>query len=154
MLKTSIIDPRDNTNLYIAHGPVDSRLPVHETYGAIHGSFKSVTNTGIETNVVTTPDGMGAIILTDLVLSCNKTNNATVVVRFTDGTETVDIYNGDASNNTINLAISFNGRWQGWQGARLELLTDTLGQVATAAVGYYKVRQSDALPYTAWDALR
>ena len=95
----------------------------------------------------------GAITLTDLIVSTDKANASSVTVRFTDGSNTINVAVFDSVNAPVALAIPFVGHWQGWQGARLEVVTT--GNVnATVALGYYKIPKSGADNYSAWDAKR
>ena len=156
MIKAILSSPRDKASLLISEfaGSRDKEILITERLGRLRGSFKSVTNSGSQTQTIISPLSGGSIVLTDLILSADKVQNATVVVQFTDDTNTETLYSGDASNNTINLAIAFQGNWQGWSDARLELVTDTAGQSVTAVLGYYKVSEDDSLTYGAWNALR
>lgn len=115
------------------------------------GRFKSSTRSSAGTTTVTSPDQGGSIILTDLIISTDKVNGATITVQFTDGTNTVSIFDGVATDAPINLALSFGGRWQGWRDARIDMVT--AGALnATVAIGYYKYK--DSLVYAEWDSLR
>ena len=158
MIKAILSAPTNKAALLVSKiaGSLGKYILITERLGRLRGSFKSVTNSGSQTQTIAEPtaSGLGSIALTDLIIAADQTQNATVTVQFTDDTDTEIIFTGDASNNTINLAIAFQGNWQGWSGARLELVTDTLGQNVTAVAGYYKVSEDDSLTYGAWNALR
>jgi len=117
------------------------------------GVFKSTNRTTTGTSIITAPDSGGAIVLTDLLISTDKVNNATVVVRFTDGTNTIEIFSANVTDAPVNLSIPFAGNWKGWKNARLELVTVNTVDV-TVAVGYYKIGNEFADGYTEWDAKR
>ena len=117
-----------------------------------HGVFKAVNRTSAGTTTITSPDGLGAIVVTDLLISAKKAANSDVSVQFSDaGANTVIIFLADSINSDFNLAIPFVGLFRGWQDADLELVT-TGNVVATVTAGYMKV--PDGLPFTEWDALR
>jgi len=122
-------------------------------YGAgfAHGVFRSASRTSAGTTAIVTPPPGGRIALTDLIITTDKTANSDVTVRFTDGTDTVDVMVADSANNTVNLAIAFAGNWEGWVDARLEMVT-TQSVTATVAVGYMIL--ATGLAFAEWDGLR
>lgn len=115
------------------------------------GVFKSVSLTTASTTTITTPVNGGSIVLTDLVISAEKKNAGTVIIRFTDGTNTINIFQGTLTDAPINLSVPFVGKWEGWRDARLEVVTNQ-NTVATIALGYYKVKTGRN--FTDWDSLR
>jgi len=145
----------------LAHG--DDGVPLHiikhngfdvlatSTLAHAHGVFKSVSRTTAGTTVVTTPSNTGSIVLTDLIISTDKTNASSVTVRFSDGVNTSVVSVADSTNAPVNIAISFMGNWQGWRNAWIEVIT-TGTVTATVALGYYKLKHS--LTYADWDSLR
>lgn len=150
MIKTILANPANGKALHIDES--DGRqLLVVTNENFIHGTFRSVTHTGAATTIITEPLGDGAIALTDLIVSTDKVNLSVVTVRFTDGVETIPIFQGFATDAPINFAISFNGRWDGWKNARVEMET-TLALKATVAVGYYRLERGDQ--FSVWDARR
>lgn len=153
MLKVQLTDAETNKKLE-TQKQFGEPVLITQTHRAIFGTFKAVTNSGSQTQTIVAPPSNDGLVLTDLLISSDKTANSTVTVRFTDGTNTINIFVGDSSNAPITLGIAFQGHWAGWQGARLELLTDTVGQSATATVGYYKVDEKYVDTFTAWDAKR
>ena len=96
---------------------------VMTTVAGTHGLFKSVTRTTAGTSIVTAPTPSGAIVLTDLIVTTDKTNATSVTVQFTNGIDTIVIMTGDSTNAPVNVAISFTGRIAGWKDARLEVIT-------------------------------
>ena len=116
-----------------------------------HGVFKAVNRTSAGTTIITSPDGLGAIVVTDLLISAKKAATSDVAVQFNGGGNTVIIFLADSINSDFNLAIPFVGLFRGWQDADLELVT-TGNVVATVTAGYMKV--PDGLPFSEWDALR
>ena len=93
-------------------------------------------------------------MLTDLLLSGEKINGGVVTVQFTDGSNTVIVVEGLVTDNTINIAHAFGGRWLGWRDARIDFVTSTANQDATMSVGYYFVQGEGVLSFADWDALR
>ena len=155
MIKQALADHASSEALSVLRGHDGAATLGTERYQHVHGVFRAVTNSGAETQAIVTPDGNSAIMLTDLIVTTDKTAGSSVIVRFMDGNaNTVTIVEADTGTLPLGLAIPFQGRWQGWQGAWLELVTDTVNQAATVAVGYFQVGEANALPFAEWDALR
>jgi hypothetical protein len=100
-----------------------------------------------------TPSTGHCIQLTDLIVTSDKVNGATITLRFYDGTNTVNIFVADVTDAPCNVAIPFQGTWRGWEDARIELVT--VGAVATTvACGYMHLGKDHVLKYDKWNALR
>lgn len=153
MIKTRAIASGSNKEFHHADSQFipGEPVPIVTTEPALHGVFKSATRTTAGTTTITSPDPGGTVVLTDLIISTDKTNATSVVVRFTDDTETINVVVGDSVNAPVNLAIAFGGHWQGWKDARVEMVTT--GTVsATVALGYMKI--PSGIPFSEWDTLR
>ena len=133
------------------HGGVPTLLT--QSYGSMNGSFKAATRASAGTTIIAEPKGSDAICLTDLILTTDKVNAATVTVHITDGTNTIVLIAAVVTDSPCNIAIPFQGNWTGWQGARFELIT--VGTVkATCALGYHRIAVDVAMPFGEWDAQR
>jgi len=117
----------------------------------VFGQFKAANRTTAGTTTVVEPLLDGSISITDLIISADKVNGATVTVRFTDGTNTINIYRGVTTDAPINVALSIAGRFRGWRDARIELVT-TNAVDASVTLGYLKY--ADSVPFARWDKLR
>ena len=107
------------------------------TPGALNASFKAVQRVADGTTIITQPESdETSIRVYDIIITTDKTNATSATIQFTDGTNTVVIAKGDSTNAPVNLAIAFNGRVQGWGGARLELVT--VGAVTANAMATYE----------------
>lgn len=116
----------------------------------IFGVFKTYTNTIAGTFTVASPPVGGALVLTDLLVSTDKTIGS-VTVNFTDGVRTETILKISTSDAPANIAHSFAGKWEGWQDAYIQIIV--VGAVVqSTAVGYYKVQQGKQ--YADWNSLR
>jgi len=156
MLKTYLADPSTSNALHVVEGQVaghsEAPLLVTTTLAQHHGVFKSITTTTTGAEIVTAPSNGGAIVLTDLVVSAEVSNGNTVTVRFSDGSNTVNVGIFDQQNG-INFGTSFIGLWRGWKDARLEVIASNgAAKGGTVSVGYYKVQEG--LAYSDWDARR
>lgn len=132
----------------------DKRLRVSvRDVASRNGTFKAVNRTTAGTTIITSPDLDAGIVLTDLIVTTDKTANSDVIIQFTDDAQTIVIAKFDSVNQSINFSISFAGHWQGWQNARLEVITT--GTVdATVSIGYFKQPTGDTDVFAVWDAKR
>ena len=152
MIKSNLVDSGSGDELYIACC-TNKKVLITQTHAQIAGVFKSKTLNAAGTVIVAEPSAEGCIVLTDLILTSDKTNGTTITVQFTDGTHTIPIVEADITDAPCNLATSFSGYWRGWRDARLELVaTAGVNPTATLAVGYFKLQ--DSMLYDEWDSLR
>ena len=126
-------------------------VPVFTTGPQRHGVFKAVTSTTQTTTEIVAPLAGGSIVLTDLIISSNKAANGILTLRFTDGSNTINIavFPVDIA---IVMPIALVGLFRGWEDARLEMVTTVATFDATVTAGYMKA--PDGLPFAEWDALR
>ncbi|MEE8382222.1 MAG: hypothetical protein V3R78_10170 [Thermodesulfobacteriota bacterium] len=136
---------------YNVIGEEDNIALVTTTIALAHSTFKSVTRTTAGTSIITIPSLEGAIVITDILITGEKRIGATITVRFTDDTNTINLLIGDAANNSINLGHAFNGLVQGWRNSRVELVT-VADVTATVTLVYYKVEEG--LSFLEWDSRR
>ena len=116
-----------------------------------HGVFKAATSATPETIILAEPNALGAVILTDLIVTTAKKAAGVVTLHFTDDTQTIDlaVFPVDIA---VNIAIGFVGLFRGWRDARFEMVTSGATFDATVTVGYMKV--PEGLTFAEWDALR
>lgn len=152
--KSVLYDPYSGDPLLVVPGESPGgqhKLAATSTLAIAHGVFKSAQRTTAGTTIITQPDNGGAIVITDLLISTDRTNATSVSLQFTDDTETINIFTGDSTNAPIALGHGFTGTVKGWKDARLEMVT--VGAVtATVMAGYYKIK--DGIYFAEWDALR
>ena len=152
MLKVKIVDEADKMAVCMPLTCKGKAILV-ENSARIYGTFKAETRTSAGTTIVAEPSEDGSIILTDIIVTADRVNGASVTVQFTDGTNTIVIFEVDVTDAPVAIGLPLNGRWQGWRNARLELVT--VGAVtSTLSVGYYKIPSTRTLDYSTWDALR
>lgn len=105
--------------------------------------------------ILVQPDGDGSIELTDLIVQAPRKNTGTILIQFIDDDANVaKILDTSVSGDAVNIAIPFSGRWQGWQGARVEFTISTASDGGSISVGYVKHKKKDSLPFSSWDARR
>ncbi len=123
--------------------------------GKQFGVFKAQKFTGITTGTkMADPHGDGSVELTDLMVSFEKKTSAEVTIRFNDGSNTELIWFGDMQDAPISFGIAFNGNWQGWQNAYVEVVISGAGLDGSVAIGYIKRLKKDSLKYVEWNARR
>ena len=127
---------------------------VVEDHSRVATQFKSVAHSGATTTAVVTPRQGQVIVITDIVLAGEKRTNATIDVRFTDGSDSVIIIAPVVNDAPVNLHIPFSGRFRGWKDARIDFITDTANQVANITIGYYFIQGAGVLSFTDWAAER
>ena len=157
MIKSKLVDSNgialDSDRYFGPILPIDKdiQILVAGTPAQFHGTFKSATRSGAGTTTLVTPNSNGSILITDVVISGEKTNSTTTIVQFTDGGDTVVLFNATQTDAPVNLAIPFVGRVQGWRDAQVDMVTDGANET-TVLVCYMKL--PEGLPFAEWDALR
>lgn len=131
----------------------DETIYIITDYFRANGTFKSELILTPATTTITSPDPSGSLIITDIVISADKTNNTTLLVQFTDGVNTAVIISPDTTNQAVNFSWAPQGRIQGWKNARIDVITGGVGTPSVAVtVGYLKI--PSGLEFADWDALR
>lgn len=128
--------------------------PVILTLAGIETQFKSVTHSDAGTITLTKPRTGGAIVLTDLLISAEKVAAGSCKVQFTDGTNTVVIFNAITVDAPANVGIAFSGRWVGWKDAKIDTVTTGTNIDATVSLGYLKLSGKEVQEFAEWDAKR
>ena len=124
---------------------------VVQSAGQALGVFQSVSGTVAGTIVIVTVNEGESILITDILISAKKRAGSTLTLRFNDGTDTEDIFSPDTVQAEVNFSAGLQGRWVGWTGADLEVVT-VADVVFTASIGYVKVVGGD--DFATWDAKR
>jgi hypothetical protein len=151
MIKTSIHGGETPRSAEVVDTPFGGVLTTISTDKA-YSVFKSGTRTTAGTTIIVQPRSGEAIALTDLLVSAAKVAG-NLTIRFTDGTETVNLYVIPLTDAPASFSASFAGKWMGWRDARIEMVTSING-AAIVSVGYTKVPSNHTLSYAEWDAAR
>jgi|GEM_PF-5688531 hypothetical protein len=147
-----LINPEDGTPLHYVPSQVGtshSSILVVETAARAHGLWTAATVTTASTTILTQPLTGGSIIITDVVLSAKKKTAATVLVQFTDGSNTSVLLAPDIVNAPANISWSPQGLIRGWMDARIELVTDASFD-CTLTIGYIKTLTGET--FATWAA--
>ena len=153
MIKSILTTGRNGNELQTYDGYDGAPVLVTTTHGAQHGSFVAATREAAGTTAVIAAQADDAIVLTDLILTTDKVQNATATVNITDGVNTVKLIAANLTDAPCNIAISFAGHWQSWRAARVDLVTVN-AVTATLALGYFRIPWDTAMAYGEWDAQR
>jgi hypothetical protein len=130
-------------------------LLIASTPQKIHGVFSTVVfSAATASTVIATPTSGGSIELTDLIITFERTASTYVEVRFNDGTHTETIVHTDLNDAPVNMAIPFNGNWQGWADAYVDVVITSGNPDGAVSIGYVKRDSRGTLKYDAWDARR
>jgi len=153
MIKVALKNSKSGKDL-LSQDNGEGPVLITSTYGAANGHFKAETLTAAGSVTVVAPLTGDGVVLTDLIMTTDKTNGATATVIITDGTNSITLVSGDMTNAPVNIAIPFGGLWQGWRSAAVQLDMVGANGTATLAIGYYHTQQKDTLTFSEWDALR
>ncbi len=129
----------------------EERVQVITTGPQRHGVFRSVTATTQTTTEIAAPVAKGAIVVTDLLITTNKQAGGILTLRFSDGTNTINlaVFPVDLA---VNQSLALVGLFRGWRDADLQMVTSGATFDATVTAGYMKV--PDGLEFAEWDTLR
>lgn len=117
-----------------------------------HGVFKAVSLAAEGTQIVSSPDPGGALVLTSFLVSAKKKTASVLILQVTDGVQTESIFEALLTNEAVNMPVPLVGGWRGWKDARLEVVLTGADTDVRVTAGYTKIREGEE--YSAWDARR
>ena len=123
------------------------------TFDALHahGLYKTTTIVASGTvTVVLAPPG-GSILITDIVMNADKSANSTITLEWNDGTVQDELLSAQLGNQNFQMVWSVTGRVQGWEDARLDILTSGTFN-ASINIGYIRMPAGDKKG--TWDILK
>lgn len=153
MIKAVLTALKSKKALHTYEGLDGEPVLVVTTHAHQNGYFKAAQRSTAGTTVIAQPNGNDAICLTDMIITTDKVNGASLTVQITDGVNTIILASALVTDAPCNIAIPFQGNWTGWQAAHVDMVTVST-VAATVSLGYYKIPADKALPYAAWNALR
>ena len=93
-------------------------------------------------------------MLTDLVLILSKkVADATIIPRFADGTNTINLFTFDGAAASFQFSHAFQGGIRGWKDANLQIVTNKTTTVGVL-IGYVHIATDETKPYGKWDKER
>lgn len=150
MIKTSLVDSGTGKQVSILPGLLGYETLVIATMPQLVGTFKAASSTTETVTNIVTPDADGSLLITDLLISTGKSVGNTLVINFTDGSNTIKIMQFEL---TVAVQYGQSFHWGGWADARIDMSADAAFK-ATVAVGYVKIPKVSTLKYAEWDKLR
>ncbi len=155
--KVILVDAKSGTALHTEayrHEGKMSRVLLITDRKAHYGVFKSTALGAVATTILGEPEGDGSVELTDLIVSAEKKTAGVITVQFNDGVNTEPVSTSYTADAPVNFAIGINGRWQGWQGAWIEVAVTGAAALGSVGVGFIKNLKADSLDYATWNARR
>ncbi len=116
-----------------------------------HGHFKAATLTSANTAIIVQPKPGLAIWVTDILISGEKQAGSDVIVQFTDGSDTVIMFQAFQVTTPPSVNAGLQAYFRGWKDARVEMVTSGAAD-ATVTIGY--VHALEAPSFSEWDAER
>lgn len=119
---------------------------------AAHWQSHNITTATTTTIIEAIPDE--SILLTDIVLILSKkVANATIIPRFADGTNTVNLFTFDAATASFQFSHAFQGGLRGWKDADFQIVTNEVTTIGVLA-GYVHIATPETKTYSEWDGER
>lgn len=142
---------RHNSKTLANYDKIDPDNPILGVipYQAANGHWNAETRTSAGTTTLVAARGNEGIVLTDLILTSDKVNLATVSVVITDGVNSKTIVTAHVTDAPCNIALGLNGRLKSWKGTRIDMTT--VGVVkSTVTLGYYRIPEDYTETYEEW----
>ena len=153
MLKHYLADT-NGVPLNVQTGLDGSRCLIIDSSRVIAAHWQSVSITTATTTPVVVAKPGEAIMLTDMVIILSKkVNLATIIPCFADGTNTVNLFEFDASTAPFQFSHAFQGGLRGWKDADMQIVTNQATTVGVL-IGYVHISPEQTSSYGVWDAER
>jgi len=119
---------------------------------AAHWQSSDITTATTTTIVEANPSE--SIMITDLiVILSKKVASATIIARFSDGTNTDNFFTLDAGAASFQFSHAFQGGLRGWKDADFQVVTDS-ATTLSVLLGYVHVSTEQTKPYGIWNGER
>jgi hypothetical protein len=123
------------------------------TFGEANGHFNSEVRNSTGTTIMIPVRAFDGISLTDIIVTTDKTQGGLFSLSLTDDVESETLVSGAFSDAPVSVNLSVRGRFESWQGCRLDLDTTSTG-VVSCTVGYFRVPEVTARTYVVWNSER
>jgi hypothetical protein len=153
MLKTFLASLSNGHELQNYEGVDGSTCLGVMSFGEANGHFNSEVRISTGTTIMIPSRALDAISLTDIIVTTDKTQGGLFSLSLTDDVETETLVSGAFSDAPVSVNLSVKGRFESWQGCRLELDTTSTG-VVSCTVGYFRVPEVTARTYAVWNSER
>ena len=139
--------------LHIEEAGAESHLVV-ENHARIQTVFKVAGTTAAATTIVAAPRKGFAISITDLIVNQDKVAAGSIIIQFTDGTNTEIIVQAKTKDATFSMAHGFVGKMDGWKDARVEMISAGTNPNTNVTVIFQNLQGAGVLSFADWDARR
>jgi len=138
----------------ICNGLRDEPTLISESVKTVDTHWKSSAITTATTTTVVSVKPNESILLTDiLIVLSKKVAGATVIVQFSDGTNTEVLFTLDATVDSFQFSHAFQGGLRGWKEANIQVITNQVTTISVLVV-YIHVSTKSTQKYTVWNAGR
>ena len=145
---------KNSIPLCIENGLNECPTPITESLRTLEAHWKASAITTATTTTVVAANAGESILLTDIIIVLSKkVVGATIIVRFSDGTNTINMFTLDAATAGFQFSHSFAGGLRGWENASLQVVTDDATTVSVM-VGYVHISAKSTKSYSLWNAER
>jgi hypothetical protein len=127
---------------------------ITEDHARVATRFKAAGTTSAATTIVVQPKSGAAIVITDLIVAQDKVSSGSIIVQFTDGSNTIILLEAKTADAPVALHVPFSGRALGWKDARIEMISAGTNPKSNVSVVYYHVVGEGVLVFDDWDKLR
>ena len=145
---------KDGVSVEIRPGINDSPVLIAESLRILAGHWQTQSITTATTTTIISTRPNEAVMLTDIVVILSKkVASATIIVRFSDGVNTINLMTLDAATAAFNFSHPFQGGIRGWKDANFQVVTSHNTTVAVLA-GYTNITSRAAQAFGLWNAER
>lgn len=157
MLKVALTDEKTGASFHTEEYQMEgfkNRVLLTETIAGHYGVFKTSLFTVAGTTELITPKDQKSIQITDLIVTFEKKNTATVTINFHDGTNIAPLFKATLTDAPVNMSSNFRGKIRGWNTAHVDVIIAGADAVGTVAVGYIIHQPETGMTYAEWAAKR
>ena len=145
---------KDGKPVEVQAGLDDSPALIAESLRTLRAHWQTSSITTATTTTIICPRSNAALLLTDLIIILSKkVASATIITRFTDGTNTENLITFDAATASFEFSHAFQGGLRAWKDAEFQIVTNQTTTIAVF-VAYMHISEKSSLEFGAWDAIR
>ncbi|MFC1567317.1 hypothetical protein ACFL3R_00585 [Thermodesulfobacteriota bacterium] len=132
----------------------DHPTRITESLRTLVAHWQSAEITTATTTTIVPAIASESIMLTDFIITLSKkVVSATIIPRFYDGTNTVNLFTFDAGTAGFQFSHTFTGGLKGWKDADFQIVTNAATTVSVL-VGYVHISAKATKSYSEWNSER
>ena len=146
----SLLSHKDGNPLNVQTGIDGNKCLITDGMRALAAHWQSASITTATTTTIVEAAPNESILLTDFVIILSKkVATATIIPRFSDGTNAENLFTFDAATSSFQFSHAFQGGLRGWKDADFQIITD---QATTIGVllGYVHIAPAQTKTYGRW----